>query len=356
MGAGTVMGACSGVKRGDLMPSKGPIEKVPELNEEGAAILHYASLAPSGHNAQPWTVKVIRQGEWVIGTDPQRRLPAVDPENREALLSMGAFMENLTIAAAAMGFETHAEILAESPFEEDLIKVSLRKAKAVGYPLRPLEMRMTAKNGFLSKELKSDDVRALSAPLKDRLFYFPRGSEHATCIQEGAVKYFKIQSDRDSAQRELAAWIRFSNQEARKHRDGLTTEGLGITGFVGWYVRHFMDKDDVMKESFRKQGVEKAAKQAAEGGGWFVITSTGKGVADLVDTGRRFERMALMARERHIAIHPMTQWLEEKEGQEEIAKNHPPGAVPQFVLRVGYLDRYPEPVSLRRPVSWFVRT
>jgi hypothetical protein len=232
----------------------------------------------------------------------------------------------------------------------------LRKAKAVDYPLRRLEMRMTAKDGFLSKEIQSDDVRVLSAPLKDRLFYFPRGSEHATCIQEGAVVYFKIQSDRDRAQRELAEWIRFSNQDARKHRDGLTTEGMGITGFAGWYVRHFMDKDDVMKESFRNQGVEKVAKQAAEGGGWFVITSTGKGVPDLIDTGRRFERMALMARERHIAIHPMTQWLEEKEGQEKIAENHPPGAIPQFVLRVGYLDGYPEPVSLRRPVSWFVRT
>jgi len=143
---------------------------------------------------------------------------------------------------------------------------------------------------------------------------------------------------------------------AREHRDGLTTESMGIRGIAGWYVRNFMNKDDAMKESFRKQGVEKVAKQAAEGGGWFIITSEGESVFDLIDTGRRFERMALLARERNISVHPMTQWLEEKAGQEEIAKNHPPGVMPQFVLRVGYLGRYPEPVSLRRPVSWFVRT
>jgi hypothetical protein len=29
--------------------------------------------------------------------------------------------------------------------------------------------------------------------------------------------------------------------------------------------------------------------------------------------------------------------------------------IPQFVLRVGYIDKYPEPTTLRRPVSWFVK-
>jgi hypothetical protein len=51
----------------------------------------------------------------------------------------------------------------------------------------------------------------------------------------------------------------------------------------------------------------------------------------------------------------MTQYLEEKAGVNQIAANHPSTMIPQFILRVGYLKRYPEPVSLRRPVSWFVR-
>jgi len=79
-------------------------------------------------------------------------------------------------------------------------------------------------------------------------------------------------------------------------------------------------------------------------------------VADLIETGRRFERMSLLARERMIAIHPMTQMLEEKSWRDEIAAQHEPEMIPQFIIRVGYLDTYPDPVSLRRPVSWFVRT
>ena len=66
--------------------------------------------------------------------------------------------------------------------------------------------------------------------------------------------------------------------------------------------------------------------------------------------------MALMARERKMAIQPMTQNLEEKDGMQRIAANHAASVIPQFILRVGYLKDYPDPVSLRRPVSWFVRS
>jgi hypothetical protein len=78
-------------------------------------------------------------------------------------------------------------------------------------------------------------------------------------------------------------------------------------------------------------------------------------VAELIETGRRFERTALLARERNIALHPMTQILEEEKGRREIASNHGGDVIPQFVLRVGYMDKYPAPVSLRRTVASFVR-
>ena len=139
------------------------------------------------------------------------------------------------------------------------------------------------------------------------------------------------------------------------YRDGLTVEGMEIRGFKGWFVRNFMQPEDFMKPNFREQGVDHTATLARQGGGWLVITSEGRTLADLIETGRRFERMALLARERNIAIHPMTQYLEEETGVNQIAANHQASMIPQFLLRVGYLKHYPEPVSLRRPVSWFVQ-
>ncbi len=192
--------------------------------------------------------------------------------------------------------------------------------------------------------------------MKDRLFYFPRGTDHAKCILEGAIEYFRLQSHRAEAQKELSEWMRLKTADAKEHRDGLTTESMEISGLAGWYLRTFIDKLDVMKESFIKRGIDNVAKQAGEGGGWFIITSKGKRAAHLIDTDRRFERMVLKAREHKLGIHPMTQFLEEKEGREAVAKNHDESMIPQFILRVGYLSNYPGPVSLRRPVSWFIRT
>jgi hypothetical protein len=79
-------------------------------------------------------------------------------------------------------------------------------------------------------------------------------------------------------------------------------------------------------------------------------------VKELIETGRRFERMALLARDMGVGIHPMTQLLEEEAGARLIAENHPKDMDPQFVLRVGYVSSYPDPVSLRRPVGWFLST
>jgi len=355
-GAGSLLSACSGITRSD-MPDVDPARKLAVgLDEIRTSILYHASLAPSGHNSQPWYVKVKSKNEWVIGADSNRRLPAVDPNNRETLLSLGAFAENLVIAAGTVGLKTEIEVIAKDPFESEILKVSLTPSSAFDYPLHRITGRMTVKNGYLSDELKKDDVTALAKPLNGHLFYFPAGTEHANCIQEGAIENFRVQAQRDDAQQELVQWVRLSNKDADRYRDGLTVEGMEIRGFKGWFVRNFVHPDDFMKPSFRRQGVDQTATLARQGGGWFAITSQGRTVADLIETGRKFERMALLARERNIAIHPMTQYLEEESGVNQIAADHQASMVPQFLLRVGYLKHYPEPVSLRRPVSWFVRS
>ena len=354
-GTGSFLSACSGITRSDMSHIGPDGNSTVPLDEIRTSILYHASLAPSGHNSQPWFVKVRSQNEWIIGADPNRRLPAVDPSNREVMLSLGAFAENLVVAAGTFGFRTEIEVVAKDPFEQDILKASLTPASTLDYPLQRLTGRMTVKHGYLSGEIKKEDVKALSKPLTGQLFYFPAGTEHANCIQDGAVENFRFQAQRDDAQRELVRWVRLRNKDAEHYRDGLTVDGMEIRGFKGWFVRNLVQPEDFMKPSFREQSVDHTATLARQGGGWLVITSEGRTISDLIETGRRFERMALLARERNIAIHPMTQYLEEETGVNQIAANHQASMISQFLLRVGYLKRYPEPVSLRRPVNWFVR-
>ncbi|WP_319521916.1 Acg family FMN-binding oxidoreductase [uncultured Desulfosarcina sp.] len=354
LGGGTLTGACSGITRADLPEDNTSEQSPPMLDPTGRHILYYASLAPSGHNSQPWRVRIEAATTWIVEANGDRRLPCVDPDNRELLLSIGAFAENLFLAAGALGRHADIEVIANSSHDRDILRVVLRSGQANGDPLNLLATRRTVKHGHLPKEISANDVAALSHQAGGGLFYFPRTSSHAACIRDAAVESFRIQAARDDAQRELVHWLRLKNRDAMHHRDGLTPEGMEIRGMANWFVRHFVSPDDFMKTDFRRKGVDVTAQLAREGGGWMVMTSSGDNVADLIGTGRRFQRMALAARARNIGIHPMTQVLEEKTGRSAIAGNHNRHFFPQFVLRVGYLDHYPKPVSLRRPVEWFV--
>ncbi len=157
-GTGSLFSACAGIRRSDLPDQNLAEPTANQLDAVGNSILYYASLAPSSHNSQPWYVRVLSPNEWIVGVDPHRRLPAVDPGNREVMLSLGAFTENLSIAAHTFGLKAEMEVLAKDPFEQDVIKVTLKKAKPLDYSLERITRRMTVKHGYLSNEIKAEDI------------------------------------------------------------------------------------------------------------------------------------------------------------------------------------------------------
>ena len=356
VGANPLLSACSGITRNDLISDKPTAENLFDLDEMDINILSYASLAPSALNVQPWFVRVVdRHRHWIIGADPRRRLPAIDPDNREILLSIGAFVENLFIAASTMGLFADFEIIAKTPFDSEIVSVKFTKTPKVDYPLKRLSLRRTIKKGLSQKELKNQTINALSAPIKDCFLYSPKGTAHAACIRDGLMEQYRNQLQRDAAQAEISSWIRLADDDAEKFRDGLTLEGMEISGIPGWYLRHFAEPSDFMKPGYREKSLDYTAALTKEGAGWIIITSEGNDVAHLIETGRKFEQMALLAREHNVAIHPMSQYLEEKSGLDMIRMSHKKDITPQFILRAGYRYNYPPPVSLRRSVCWFLR-
>jgi hypothetical protein len=269
---------------------------------------------------------------------------------------LGAFIENLVQSANAFGYAVETSVLAKDRFETEVVMVNISKSSALDIPLQRMVMRRTVKSHMLPGELKSSDVNEFEKATENHLYYFPAGTPHSECMAKETVNNFIIQFDNERAMAEAANWTRLGDEEIKKYRDGLTPAGMEIHGLAGFFVRNFMEKNDVMGKPFREKGIEKIRKQVKEGAGWLVITSEGDSVKDLIETGRRFQRMVLKAREKMIAIHPMTQVLEERQGQENIRENHSETMIPQFILRVGYLSQYPDPVTLRRPVEWFVRS
>ncbi|OQP52518.1 nitroreductase [Niastella populi] len=318
-------------------------------------ILYLASLAPSGHNTQPWFVKYIEPYHWIIGNDKRKWLPAVDPSHRETILSIGAFMQNLEYAASHWGYVCRWNVIAATNEDENIAEVRLIKTGSVpGYDISRIKRRRTLRNGYFDAALRKADLAYL---LADDLhfFYFPNTSKEYRWLNEQTIEANRIQAYRDDAQKELAEWIRFSSKDAQSYRDGLTTAGMEMEGMTGWVVRNFFRKSSALKNSFREKGIDRVKEQVSHSGGWIIITSNDNAVADLIETGKLMQRLFLKVRDKGIGLHPMTQILEESPATDPVNQSTGINGKIQFLLRTGYVKNYPDPVSLRRPVKWFLR-
>lgn len=339
--------------RADLKPVN---DKSEILKPDEKEILLLASLAPSGHNTQPWFVQYLEPYHWIIGNDKSKWLPAVDPAQRETILSIGAFIQNLEYAAGSLGYVCQWNLFATTNQDERVMEVKLSQAASKkDFDTTAIRNRRTVRSDYLSAVLKKEDVAELVNGEPEVIHYLPVTSKESQIINEQTIEANRLQAYRDTAQQELAEWIRFSSKDADQHRDGLTTASMEITGISGWVVRNFYSKDKVMENDFRKQSIEIVKTQVSQSAGWILITSKDETVATLLDTGRRMQRLFLKVRGKSIAIHPMTQILEEATTKQTLRQSIGINDNIQFILRVGYLKNYPPPVSLRRPVGWFIR-
>ena len=327
-----------------------------QLPADARRMLYLASLAPSGHNTQPWTVRLLGPYHWVIGNDPRGWLPMVDPTQRETMLSLGAFAQSLEYAAAHFGYQCRWQVLATTCQAAEVLEVVLERRPCPAYPdLTALLGRRTLRTGFSGVPIQPTDVQRLTAGEALHCHFLLPTSELGTYLTAATLLANQRQTAHDPAQRELAHWVLWGPAAVQRHRDGLTASGMGITGPAGWLVRHFYDSARVLTPAFRRRGLTQVADQLATHGGWLVLTSPDDSVPALLATGQRLARIWLRAKALNIAIHPMTQVLEEAPGPAGLGQRLGLGAPVQFVLRLGYVESYAAPVTPRRPVEWFVR-
>jgi nitroreductase len=321
------------------------------LDPVSCELLYLASLAPSAHNSQPWEIRVASPDRWYVALAPSRRLPVVDPADREAKLSVGAFVENLKQAGDYYGRPVELAAIGDET-EQGLAVLFVGSSDARAVDLNALRRRRTLHAAFAPRRLRRGHVDELLRGVGDAR-YFPPGSPEARWLDEATYEANRAQTERQPAMEELARWIAWSDSEARDRRLGLTPASMEIDGLAGWWTRHFYDPDDVVTERFRQRTLARVRDKLAGSGGWIAVWSEDGSSEALLDAGRRCERLWLRARVLDVGVHPMSQALEEPPWREDIANLLDTGPV-QFLLRVGYAASYPEPVSLRLPLNGFV--
>ena len=184
------------------------------LKSDEKDILLLASLAPSGHNTQPWFVQYLEPYHWIIGNDKSKWLPAVDPAQRETILSIGTFIQNLDYAASSFGYSCHWNLLATTHQDERVMEVKLIKGKSKNaFDIAKIKSRCTVRANFLSELLRKEDLKYLVNSEPEFIHYLPVTSKESQFINEQTIEANHLQAYRDPAQQELADWIRFSTKD-----------------------------------------------------------------------------------------------------------------------------------------------
>jgi hypothetical protein len=194
-------------------------------------LLNYAVLAPSILGTEPWSFHVTDDSV-VLRADPARRLPVTDPQGRELLISCGAALLNLRIAAAAHEYELNVTTFPDERRSEVVAKATLGpgSASASDRQLRKaITMRRTHRGGF--------GTRPLPQGLANRLTEAAR--------QEGGMISFLTDPKAQRGMLDLAAEARRAQLAIPAYRDEL----------LHWVQKRVMEARDHDSEARHRLGV-----------------------------------------------------------------------------------------------------
>jgi hypothetical protein len=305
-------------------------------------LVRFATLAPSGHNTQPWRFRLApkRIG---IAPDRLRRTPAVDPDDHHLFVGLGCAVENLALAARARGLDAVATLDAV-----DRLTVELASSSRDESPLaRAIPTRQSTRATFDGRPVPSADLRlvrdAARLPGVEVVLITDRSSLEK--LLKLVVAGNEIQMADAAFIRELKSWIRFNPRAAMDSGDGLFSATSGSPDAPSWLGALLFDHFYRLKAEN-----EKYTEQVRSSAGVAVFLGAREDHASWIDVGRSCQRFALQATALGIRSSFINQPI-------EVAALRPalaglvgaPGRRPDLVMRFGYGPTLP--YSLRRPVE-----
>lgn len=311
-------------------------------SEQMRNLIHYATLAANGHNTQPWKFS-IQENAIEIYPDPTRRLPVVDPDNRELWISLGCALENLLIAAQAGGFATEVTY----PDAAERIRVGLAPGPRQSSALfDAIPLRQNTRSEYDGQPVKQADLEQIQAlPLEPgvALRFATSPSDLETVLEyvnQGNLSQYADQAFLD----ELIFWLRFTKKEALATLDGLYSRCSGNPEVPRWLGKMFVSGGTPQQQA------DADAKKLRSSAGAVVIASERDDRSAWVRTGQVYERLALQMTALNIRSAFLNQPIEvaaiRSQFQSAVDLR---GALPQLLLRYGYGAALPR--SVRRPVE-----
>lgn len=312
------------------------------MSEQMRELVRYATLAANGHNAQPWKF-ALREDTIEFHPDASRRLPVVDPHDRELWISLGCALENLLVAARAAGYTADVTY----PGAADFIAVRLAVDTPQSSPLfDAIPLRQSTRSAYNRQLVPVADLdRVQAVPLEPgvTLRFVTNPAGMATVIETVAQGNLRQYADRAFVD-ELLAWLRFNKKEAMAALDGLYSRCSGNPEVPHWLGRMFVSGTKPQQQA------DADTEKLRSSPGAVVVASDADDKAAWVRTGQVYERLALTMTALNIKSAFLNQPIEVAELRSQFQSALGlGGAAPQLLVRYGYAAALPR--SLRRPVE-----
>ena len=199
-----------------------------------AEAVSFAIMAPSSHNAQPWTFN-LRWNGLEIALDRSRVLPVADPAAREMIISCGAALQNLKIALRHFGFGAKVDILPHASAPDVLARVEVGgqriRSRLNDLLFAAISERHTNRAPFLPDPVPPRLIAAMrsAAELEGAWLYQTTDARFRPLVADFIARADRLQWVNRKFRDELAAWMRPNDGAAD---DGLPGRVFGFSDFV----------------------------------------------------------------------------------------------------------------------------
>jgi hypothetical protein len=296
-------------------------------------LVHYAILAPSSHNTQPWLFR-INAMDVELFADRRRALRVIDPQDRELTMSCGAALFNLRIAAEYFGHKYEVELFPTATDANLLARVRLGlKGDTTSDDIllfHAITQRRTNRQPLREDPIAPELLGELEAAARKEgaWFHVVNSAEARNQVADVVAEADRAQWANKAFREELARWVR---TKADVHRDGLLVHDLGIKDWLSF-------AGPALIRTFDRGGGQAARDRdiAVHSPVLAVLWTAQDDPVSWLGTGQALESVLLHARTDDVWASFLNQPIEVPELRERLASALGLSGFPQILLRLGY--------------------
>jgi hypothetical protein len=325
-----------------------------------------AILAANPHDTQPWLFQVQESG-MTLFANRARNLGSFDPFRREMHLGLGAAIENLVLAARALGFSADINPLdgrlTLSPDNSPVAvaRITLKSSPPVRGPLFDvIPYRHTNRGAYRPDQLVgAGTLQRLAALVDDESVRAVFVTDKVARGELGALivaATIRIVGDPQMSA-DSARWFRTGRRDIAAHRDGVTVDTSGVSPFLTATSKMLPDLDGKSADQYWLATTRDTEVPTAPVLGMLLVRNR-LDMRSAIAAGRAWQRLHLALTAASLAAQPLNQPVEcvdrsamlggpDNFGPAMAKFAGMPGWEPTFMFRLGVADRAAGPSPRR---------